>query len=164
MPIANIEAPTRVRIESVTPGNTQVVEGTSLQIKATIHGLAEEQSALIEYASDSGLLRTEMKRDKEQDTFSAVIGSSNDGIRHATQYFVTAGDAKSGPYDITVQAVPVVTVESVLHEPAAYTRQKPFTTRRGTLTGLEGTKVTFCLLYTSPSPRDLSTSRMPSSA
>ena len=27
-----------------------------------------------------------------------------------------------------------------------------------------GTYLTFCLLYTSPSPRDLSTSRMPSSA
>ena len=29
---------------------------------------------------------------------------------------------------------------------------------------VEGTRVTICLLYTSPSPRDLSTSRMPSSA
>ena len=29
---------------------------------------------------------------------------------------------------------------------------------------LEGAEVTTCLLYTSPSPRDLSTSRMPSSA
>ena len=28
----------------------------------------------------------------------------------------------------------------------------------------EGTELTTCLLYTSPSPRDLSTSRMPSSA
>ena len=29
---------------------------------------------------------------------------------------------------------------------------------------IEGDKVSTCLLYTSPSPRDLSTSRMPSSA
>ena len=31
-------------------------------------------------------------------------------------------------------------------------------------TGLTGRDITPCLLYTSPSPRDLSTSRMPSSA
>ena len=30
--------------------------------------------------------------------------------------------------------------------------------------GVDTTKIRFCLLYTSPSPRDLSTSRMPSSA
>ena len=30
--------------------------------------------------------------------------------------------------------------------------------------GPKGRNVIFCLLYTSPSPRDLSTSRMPSSA
>ena len=29
---------------------------------------------------------------------------------------------------------------------------------------INNTQITFCLLYTSPSPRDLSTSRMPSSA
>ena len=32
------------------------------------------------------------------------------------------------------------------------------------LYGLDGEQATTCLLYTSPSPRDLSTSRMPSSA
>ena len=32
------------------------------------------------------------------------------------------------------------------------------------LAGIESPKPTACLLYTSPSPRDLSTSRMPSSA
>ena len=32
------------------------------------------------------------------------------------------------------------------------------------LLGLLGVLLTICLLYTSPSPRDLSTSRMPSSA
>ena len=31
-------------------------------------------------------------------------------------------------------------------------------------TGVQGEWVKICLLYTSPSPRDLSTSRMPSSA
>ena len=30
--------------------------------------------------------------------------------------------------------------------------------------GLSNTQIVICLLYTSPSPRDLSTSRMPSSA
>ena len=34
----------------------------------------------------------------------------------------------------------------------------------GTLNGLTGLQIYRCLLYTSPSPRDLSTSRMPSSA
>ena len=36
--------------------------------------------------------------------------------------------------------------------------------RRILLSSLQGTAITGCLLYTSPSPRDLSTSRMPSSA
>ena len=31
-------------------------------------------------------------------------------------------------------------------------------------TSIGGTEISICLLYTSPSPRDLSTSRMPSSA
>ena len=34
----------------------------------------------------------------------------------------------------------------------------------GSLIELDGNQITTCLLYTSPSPRDLSTSRMPSSA
>ena len=38
------------------------------------------------------------------------------------------------------------------------------TTRRGSLTATTLLRPCACLLYTSPSPRDLSTSRMPSSA
>ena len=58
----------------------------------------------------------------------------------------------------------------LLLDPGSFEEFDMFVTHRSTDFGMEKNKmpgdgvVTGCLLYTSPSPRDLSTSRMPSSA
>ena len=48
LPLASIDAPTNVRIESVVPGTTQVVEGTRLELSAEIRGIADDQEPFAE--------------------------------------------------------------------------------------------------------------------
>ena len=57
--------------------------------------------------------------------------------------------------------LPVIEAHCEYRKPSQYDDELEVITR-GEL--LSPTRVCFCLLYTSPSPRDLSTSRMPSSA
>ena len=72
----------------------------------------------------------------------ATLGNEQNGIRHPLQYSVVAGDARVGPFDVTVQRIPVVSIRSVTYQPASYTRLLPRVTQRGAINGLEGTDVT----------------------
>ena len=55
-------------------------------------------------------------------------------------------------------------VEQLIVQPDAMSDMKEYTKLNQEYRALEKIVVKACLLYTSPSPRDLSTSRMPSSA
>ncbi|WP_417749511.1 hypothetical protein [Rosistilla oblonga] len=140
MPLASIEAPTSVRIGAVTPGDTQVAEGTSLTITAEIDGLKPDQQAWVETTQGSIAHREVMQATETE--FTATVGASGDGIRHDTQYWIVAGDARRGPFEIKVEAVPIVSIGSVQYQPAAYTRLPSRSNNRGAIDGLEGTAVT----------------------
>ena len=72
--------------------------------------------------------------------------------------FATAGLAASPPAELTLDADQLRAWQQRLHHhQAPLFRGAPQSTNQTNLFGA-------CLLYTSPSPRDLSTSRMPSSA
>ena len=63
-----------------------------------------------------------------------------------------------------VQWAPEMMVEVTLGEPDDFLKVRETLTRIGVASRKEKKLYQSCLLYTSPSPRDLSTSRMPSSA
>jgi len=81
-----------------------------------------------------------------------IVGRTMDRTRKiARELEVEAGSTSDATAsDIVVVAVPIESVVKVSTEIAPFMRN--------------GALLTDCLLYTSPSPRDLSTSRMPSSA
>ncbi|MEZ6087136.1 MAG: hypothetical protein R3C05_03705 [Pirellulaceae bacterium] len=140
MPLSRIDAPTQVRINDVTPGDAKIVEGTSLPITARIAGLRDGQQAVVQYNSGSVDPRIPMRATDEG--YVAVLGDDDHGVRRALSYEVVAGDARSGPYQVTIEQVPIVTIDSVLYEPASYTGLPQRTTNRGAIDGLEGTLVT----------------------
>ena len=76
--------------------------------------------------------------------------------------FIRTGATQDFPVKVIgSQAVEGTVVEFTIYVPQGST---PRTVTTLSIDGTDATQATICLLYTSPSPRDLSTSRMPSSA
>mgnify|MGYP000203284726 CR=1 FL=1 len=74
-------------------------------------------------------------------------------------------NVNTGETFTTIQAAVTAASSGDTIEVAAGTYKENVTINKAlTLLSASGKDVTTCLLYTSPSPRDLSTSRMPSSA
>ena len=78
--------------------------------------------------------------------------------------FVDASELACAFGDVTTQARYVSSTELVCIAPAGAGVVDVVVTANGVEFGASAALFTYCLLYTSPSPRDLSTSRMPSSA
>ncbi len=57
-------------------------------------------------------------------------------------YSILAGDEIAGPFELSVQDVPVVAIQSVHYDPPDYSRQSAWTGSGGTIQALDGTQVT----------------------
>ena len=68
------------------------------------------------------------------------------------------------PKKISIFILIFISINSFSSEPIAYLNSLGYEPAQKELASSKNGMVTTCLLYTSPSPRDLSTSRMPSSA
>lgn len=85
-----------------------------------------------------------MKRDPEvaKRYFARLKGGFGRGIEQSTSYRIEAGDAKAGPFEITVVRPPVATVLKVRYDYPAYMQREPRTQDGGHIETWEGTDVT----------------------
>ncbi len=145
-PWANIAAPTRAKIESVMPGDTSVFTGQSVTIEASVRGLDDDEPVTLYYSTDDQRIEDQpivMKKSPDGARYQCVLPQGSEGLQESVNYYVTALDAQSPTYRITVMIPPAISVKSVSYQYPAYTQRKPRETEgQGDITALEGTQVT----------------------
>jgi collagen type III alpha len=150
LPWSNIAVPARVEILNVTPGDTEMARGESLEVSAEIMGLREGESVRVRYSTLdhqavdrdvtlAGVEGTLRFQGRLPDRFSA--GDSG-GIQQDLEYWIEAGDAKSEKYRVTVFARPTLVVEKIRYQFPRYTGLPPREAEgTGDVSALEGTQV-----------------------
>jgi len=144
LPWADLSAPTRVLIDEIEPGDVELLEGQPLNLSARVRSLPQGMVVRAELLSDDEavLSSTDLTAPPDSWRFSGQLGASPEGIRQSAQYAIRAGDALAGPFQITLQRIPVLAIESVRYEPPRYTELPPRSSDTGAIDGVEGTRVT----------------------
>ena len=145
MPWANISPAARVRIVSVTPGNATITQGTNLPLAVTLRGMHKGDSVFVRYDLSDGQRvgqRLKLNEELEGINYKLDFGKSFGGIHQPLQYWIEAGDATEGPFDLRVQVVPIVAIDRLDFEFPAYTKLKPKSIQKdGLIEAPEGTRV-----------------------
>jgi len=114
LPLASIDAPSRVRISDMQPGDIEVLAGRPFEISANIVGLSKAEQARIEFST--GFAST---KPLDLELGTQYVGEIT--VDSATSYRIVAGDATAGPFTITTKDVPVVSIDQVEVSPPVYT-------------------------------------------
>ncbi len=139
-PMASIEAPHRVSISDVEPGNADAIAGRSLEVSAMIRGMRDAEEATCVWELPSGRQSFVLSEDPDTGRHLGVMELPH-SASGSVKYSITAGDATAGPYLLRVQDVPVVALESIHYTPPKYTGQTPYTSSSGAITAVDGTTV-----------------------
>ena len=145
-PWADIDRPSRVRIEGVAPGNVEVFQGDQIAVFADVYDLRREEPVTLHYDGlDERLGRqsTAMQPGTGNLRFESALPLDDDGFQRDVMYWIEAGDACTATYQVRVIPAPVMLVESVEYEYPRYTRRAKRTVeRQGDIRAVEGTRVT----------------------
>ena len=123
-PWANITVPTRVRIEAIEPGDTQVFQDARLKVSGLVRGIGPDDPVTLYYSTaDSQVVRQpiRMRLPEGSYRYSAELPDTSSGLSQDSTYYITAGDAISPAYQIHVATSPTITVERVDYKYPAYT-------------------------------------------
>jgi hypothetical protein len=145
LPWSDLQAPSRVQIAALKPGDTQIVRGEHLVVSAEIEGNADDEPVLLVYSTDDGQTVEQsipMHVPPEGYSYSAKLPESPDGVQSSLRYWITAGDARSRTYRAEVVSVPTLVVERIDFEYPSYTGLSARSSPSGDIRGLEGTQVT----------------------
>ena len=108
----------------------------------------------------------------QNDIYNSIMATQNPELnrmqaqQQANEYAMGRGGVRGSAYGGTAEDAAMARARAQASNEAAFRAREMANTERGMLGQLAGQFGQYgnCLLYTSPSPRDLSTSRMPSSA
>ena len=145
-PWADIERPTRVRIEQVSPGHAEITRGRRAEIRALIRGLRPDEPVRVVFSSSDGRhSQQETPMEAVSDaafTFAAEIPPGPEGAQSDLTYRVHAGDAASDEYLLTLNPAPVLVVERLDFTYPDYTLREPLSQpEQGDINEVEGTRV-----------------------
>ena len=144
-PWGNISRPSRVEILKVTPGTSDVFFSETLEITAQIRGLADQDQVLCVYSRVDGQLVDQhlpMQRTDQPTIYRLAFPPGEDGIQQDVVYQITAGDAVSTEFQLTVIPTPTIVVQRVEHKYPLYTGLPPRTfTDQADISAIEGTRV-----------------------
>lgn len=136
MPLAAIDAPSRVSISDVLPGDTEVLADRPVAISAAIRGLTGKDEPVVAYGVGFAQ-QTPLAYDASTDRYVANVS-----VPSSTAYQLIAGDAVAGPFQIKTRDVPVASVRQVEIAPPAYTGLPKRTSTGGAISGEENSRAT----------------------
>jgi collagen type III alpha len=128
MPWANIAPATRVQFTQVTPASTTIMQGSSIPIDVTIKGLHKNEKVYLQYDLSDGQLRGQtvpMKEEIQGINYKLDFGKDSGGLHQPLTYWIHAGDAVAGPFDVQIQIVPLVAIDRIELVFPPYTNLKP---------------------------------------
>ncbi len=128
LPWANIAPATRVQFTQVTPASTTIMQGSFIPIDVTIKGLHKNEKAYLKYDLSDGQLRGQtvpMKEEIQGINYKLDFGKDSGGLHQPLTYWVHAGDAVAGPFDVQIQIVPLVAIDRIELVFPPYTNLKP---------------------------------------
>ncbi len=142
-PLAGIDSPRRVSIADVAPGDVDAIAGRDVPVSASIAGLVDDEEAVCQWELPAGSRRIVLARDVDGGP-RRFVGSLP--LPHSASgqvaYRIIAGDAQAGPFVLTVRDIPVVSVQSILHQPPPYTGRPEHTSSNAAITAIDGTGIT----------------------
>jgi len=145
MPWQEIAPPTRVTIGEVQPGDASAFHGDVLEVSAHVRGLEPDETVQLVYSTDDGQALKRpipMRLPDEGYRHRAPLPADDRGLTQDLEYTIVAGDARSGPFRVTVSAAPSMLVERVEYNPPKYTGLGSRTlSDRGDVQAVEGTRV-----------------------
>ena len=139
-PLANINAPRRVLIDQVFPGDAEVTAGQLIEIQASIQGLYAKESVTCVWNTVTKQDQFELIYDKEINRYVGTLAVPYTSAR-VINYEVIAGDASAGPYTLSVQDAPVVAIDRINYHPPNYTRLGNFSKTVGAIQAIDGTNI-----------------------
>ena len=143
-PWADIDRPSRVSIEEVTPGDVTVFQGEQIEISANIKGAADDDVRVVFNTLDGQFIDQQSAMQPEETglRYTATIPGDDYGAQTSLQYRIVAGDAQTRWHNVEVVPAPHILVTKVEYTPPRYTRREKYSDTRGDIEGLEGTLVT----------------------
>ena len=145
-PWSAIEAPTRVTIHDVQPGNATAFYGDFVTVSAEMAGLRAGEPAVLIYSTADGQTVDQaipMTRPEGDYRYQCRLPPGNLGLQQDHKYYLAAGDCRTRRYRIEVQIAPAIVVDKVSYHYPAYTGMADQTVeRQGDLRAIEGTEVT----------------------
>jgi hypothetical protein len=146
IPWSDLAPASRVTIEEVEPGSTAVFNGQTVDVSAVVTGSGDDEPVTIVYStSDTRVVDRAIVMERPDGSFRyrAVLPEEVDGFEQDVEYTITAGDARTPTYRVSVSTPPAMVVQSVQYSYPAYTGLGTRTVPGGgDLKALEGTSVT----------------------
>ncbi|QDT07698.1 hypothetical protein K227x_61260 [Rubripirellula lacrimiformis] len=141
-PLASIDAPRRVSITQVSPGDVEAIAGRSVDVSAMIRGMRDDEEPTVQWELASESRQASMQIDEasgsRQHVGTVALPYSAAG---SVAYRIVAGDAVAGPFHLNVRDIPVVKLDSVRYQPPNYTAETPYTRTSGSITAIDGTAI-----------------------
>ncbi len=146
LPWSTIDAPTRVMIRDVQPGDRTVFYGDSIDVSAMVTGLRQNEPLLLVYSTADGQIVDQtigMKLAEDGLYYRCHFPPGNLSFQQDCEYFLAAGDCRSPCYHIRVETAPAIAVDSVTYHYPPYTERADRTVKQdGNLNAIDGTEVT----------------------
>ncbi len=146
MPWSSVQPPSRVHVLDVKPGSVELTQGKPLPIEVELNGLRRDEPVFVRYSTRDGQLldqRVELTAATAGFRYVGELKTSPSGVEHELDYWVEAGDAISGPHQVTLSPLPSVVLDSVQLQFPAYTRLPNRTVSGGLVEAVAGTTATF---------------------
>ena len=148
VPFAGIEAPTRTRIESVTPGDAEVFARSTLAVECELSGDPPEDGVRLRYTTADRQMVDAVVKMSQPDPQTPIYRGTLHGVRgkglmQDVTYRVEAGDDVTQTFTVAVSQPPSATVKAISYEYPAYMRRPDRTDPPGRVEGVEGTRVRF---------------------
>ncbi|MEM6470976.1 MAG: hypothetical protein AAF802_15565 [Planctomycetota bacterium] len=140
MPLARLEPVRRVSILDVEPKATSALAGRTIDVSAVVEGLRDDELVYCRWFDAVNQRSSELTYDSADERFRGKLALGQ-GASGLVRYTIEAGDAVAGPFDISVEDVPVVAVQSIRYRPPAYTKQTETTSSSPAITALDGTDI-----------------------
>ncbi len=145
-PWAGIQAPTRVTIEEVKPGDVTAFHGEHVAVSAEVKGTEDDEQVTLVYSTADGQSVDQavpMTLPESGYRYRCQLPPGRLGLRQDYEYYLTAGDCRTKTFAVKVQTAPTIRIDTLRYDYPDYTGIEDRTVQRqGDIRAIEGTKVT----------------------